>query len=62
MCDKNGWFEIPLSIQGAQELFISTGQNDTFICIFVKEKFGVLIILLLGFVPKGPIDHKPALV
>ena len=36
--------------------------DDIFICISVKEKYCVLIKISLQFVPKGPIDNKPALV
>ena len=31
-------------------------------CIFVNEKFCILIIISLKFLPKGPIDKNPALV
>ena len=46
----------------------SPGQNgrrfadDISRCIFVNEKFGILIKILLRFIPKGPIDNNPALV
>ena len=30
-------------------------------CIFVNEKFCILIEISLKFVPKGPIDNNPAL-
>ena len=46
----------------------TTGQNgrhvanDIFKCIFVNEKFCILIEISLSFVPKGPIDNNPALV
>ena len=36
--------------------------NDIFKCIFVNEKFCVLVKISLTFVPKGPIDNPPALV
>ena len=36
--------------------------HDIFRCIFVTEKFFVLIKISLKFVPKGPIDNIPALV
>ena len=36
--------------------------DDVFRCIFVNEKFCILISILLKFVPKGPIDNKPELV
>ena len=43
------------------------GQNgrhfagDIFRCIFVNEKFCILIKIPLKFVPKGPIHNNPAL-
>ena len=33
-----------------------------FKCIFMNEKFCILISILLKIVPKGPIDNKSALV
>ena len=36
--------------------------DDIFRCIFVNEKFDILIKISLKFVPKGPIGNKPALV
>ena len=36
--------------------------DDIFKCIFVNEKFCILIRISLKFVPKGPINNKPALV
>ena len=36
--------------------------DDIFRCIFVYENFDILIINLLKFVPKGPIDNNPVLV
>ena len=36
--------------------------DDIFRCIFVNEKFWILIKILLKFVPKGLIDNNPALV
>ena len=35
---------------------------NIFICIFVNEKFWILIEVSLKFVPKGPINNKLALV
>ena len=35
--------------------------DDIFRCIFVNEKFYVLIKTLLKFVAKGAIDNNPAL-
>ena len=37
-------------------------QDDIFKCIFMNEKFCVLIPISLKFVPKGPIKNIPALV
>ena len=45
-----------------------SGQNgrhftdDIFKCIFMSEKFGILIPIPLKFVPEGPINNKSALV
>ena len=36
--------------------------DDMFRCIFVNEKFGILIKTPLKFVPKGLIDNNLALV
>ena len=36
--------------------------DDIFRCIFVNEKFIILIKISLKFVPKGPIDNNAALV
>ena len=36
--------------------------DDIFKCIFLNEKFYVLIKISLKFVPNGPIDNNPALV
>ena len=36
--------------------------DGTFKCIFVNEKFCIVIWISLKFVPKGPIDNKWALV
>ena len=36
--------------------------DDIFRCIFMNEKFYILIKISLKFVPKGPIDNNPALV
>ena len=46
----------------------SLGQNgrrfadDIFSCIFMNEKFCILVRISLKFVPKGPIDNNPVLV
>ena len=37
-------------------------QTDIFRCIFVNEKFSILIKISLKFVPKGQIDNNPVLV
>ena len=36
--------------------------DDTFMSIFMNEKFGILILISLKFVPKVPIHNKTALV
>ena len=36
--------------------------DDIFRCIFLNEKFCILIKILLKFVPYGPIDSNPTLV
>ena len=36
--------------------------DDIFNCIFLNEKFCILIQISLKFVPKGPIDNNQALV
>ena len=36
--------------------------EDILRCIFVNEKYPILIKISLKFVPKGPIDNNPALV
>ena len=36
--------------------------DNIFRCIFMTEKFCILIKISLKFVPKGPIDNNPALV
>ena len=37
-------------------------ESDSFRCIFVNEKFCILIKVSLNCVPRGPIDNNPALV
>ena len=36
--------------------------DDIFRCLFLNEKFCILIKILMKFVPKGPINNNPALV
>ena len=36
--------------------------DDIFRCIFVSEKFDILIKISLKVVPEAPIDNNPALV
>ena len=36
--------------------------DDIFKCIFLNENDGILIQISLKFVPRSPIDKKPALV
>ena len=54
-----------------RHIFINSsppGQDDrhfadgSFRCIFMNEKFLILINISLKFIPKGLIDNKPALV
>ena len=57
------WLSIPATLNTSP-----LGQNghhftdDSFKCIFVNEKFPILIKISLKFVPEGPIDNSPALV
>ena len=37
-------------------------EDDIFRCIFVDEKFCILIKISIKFVPKGQIDNNPVLV
>ena len=36
--------------------------DDFFKCIFLNENYTILIQISLKFVPRSPIDNKPALV
>ena len=36
--------------------------DDIFRCIFMNEKFCILIKMSLKFVPKGPVDINPVLI
>ena len=36
--------------------------DDIFRCIFMNEKFCILIEISLKFIPKGPVDNNPSLV
>ena len=36
--------------------------DDIFKCIFVNEKFFIVIKISLNFIPVGPIHNNPALV
>ena len=59
-----------MSIDQEESSFNSTppGQNgsffvdDIFRCIFVNEKFCILVKISLKIILKGPIDNNPALV
>ena len=46
----------------ALEKFGRHFEDDISRCIFVNEKFCILIEISLKFVPKGPIDNMSALV
>ena len=65
--DQMTLFKLPREISSRVNSF-RPGQNgchsadDIFRCIFVNEKFCILIKISLKFVPKGPIGNKPALV
>ena len=36
--------------------------DSIFKCIFINEKFCISIQISLKFVPRGPVDNRPALV
>ena len=62
-------FEIVIYLMPASCINSSPpGQNgrlfadNIFKCIFVNEKFHILIKISLKFVPEGPIDNNPALI
>ena len=58
----NSWESLPLinsSPPGQNGRHVA---DDVFKCIFLNEKFCILIRIALRFVPKGPIDNKSALV
>ena len=48
--------------QSTSHLHINNVDPDIFSCIFVNEKFCILIKISLNFVAKGPIDKNSALV
>ena len=54
---SSGWFNSSPPGQNGSHF-----ENDIFTCIFVNEKFCILIETSSKFVPKGPIDNNPALV
>ena len=64
---------VPSNMYTALSCFVAynsspPGQNgrhfpdDIFICIFMNEKFCILIRISQRFVPKGPIENNPVLV
>ena len=53
---SNGLTHLPLDKMAA--IFA----DNIFRCIFVNEKFCILVKISLQFVPKSPIDNNPALV
>ena len=63
---RSRWFYMSNGI--SQQYLISPGQNgrrfadDIFRCIFVNEKFYILIKISLKFVPKVPTDNVSALI
>ena len=54
-----GWLSVNSSPPGQNGRHFA---DDIFRCIFVNEKFYILIKISLKFVPKGSIDNTPALV
>ena len=60
--------QLEIVVAGVYVNSSSPGQNgshfaeDIFRCIFMNEKFCILIKISLKFVSKGPIDNNPALV
>ena len=52
--------------QAVNSIFLWTNghhfTDNIFRCIFMNEKFEILIKISLKFVPKGPIGNNPALV
>ena len=62
------WWWIPTSSQNKLVNSSPLGQNgrhfpdDIFKCIFMNEKFCILIQISLKFVPRGPINNIPALI
>ena len=60
--DRVAWGHMDQGINSSP--FVQNGSHFTdniFRCIFVNEKFCILVKILLKFVPKGPIDNNPAL-
>ena len=72
-CNSNSGIELTPTLELTRNYtgtltHCNPGQNgcnfpdDTFKCIFMNENFYILIKISLKFLPKGPIDNKPALV
>ena len=53
------FWDLDLSFPGQNGEYFA---DDVFKCIFVNEKFCILVTISLTFVPKGTIDNDPALV
>ena len=58
-CDRKGYISFNSSPPGQNGRYLT---DDVFKCIFLNEKFCILIKISLKFVPKGQIDNNPALV
>ena len=57
--DSNNGSEFNSSFPGQNGRLFA---DDSFKCIFMNEKFRILIEISLKFIPKGPIDNDPVLV
>ena len=57
--NRLGWVNSSFPRQNGSHLHLA---DNIFRCIFVNEKFCILIKISLKFVPKGPIDNRSALV
>ena len=52
---RKGWPFINSSPPGQNGRYFA---DDIFSCIFVNERFGILITISLKFIPNGPIDKN----
>ena len=60
--DSNSTTSIRLTLLVSPEQLGRHFADNIISCIFVNEKFCILIKISLKFVPKGPISHNPVLV